>query len=95
MDFSKALEQVKQGAHIARSGWNCKGMYVTYQKGYPDGIPINANTAQATGIEQGTVVKFSPYLMMKTAAVEPTFVPWLASQSDILSDDWEVIRPAP
>lgn len=92
MNFSNALEHVKQGAHIARAGWNGKGMYVTYQKGYPDGIPINANTAQATGIEQGTVVKFSPYLMMKTAADEPTFVPWLASQTDILADDWEVIR---
>ncbi len=87
-DFSAALVMVKQGLKIQRQGWNGKGMYLVYQKGYPDGIPINKNTSEATGIAEGTVCKFSPYLMMKTADAEPTFVPWLASQTDILADDW-------
>jgi len=64
-------------------------MYVVYQKAYPDGIPINENTSNATGIDRGTVCRFLPYIMMKTAAVLPTFVPWLASQTDLLSLDWE------
>ena len=89
MNFSEALKAVKNGAHIARSGWN--GKYVTYQKAYPDGIAINKNTAEATGIAEGTVVKFLPYLMMKTADPEVTFVPWLASQTDILAEDWEEV----
>jgi hypothetical protein len=88
MDFSEALSTVKAGKKITRAGWNGPGQYVVYQKGYPDGIAINANTAEATGIEQGTVCVFLPYLMMRT--VDGSFVPWLASQTDLLADDWGV-----
>ena len=87
MTFGEALVAVKSGAcRIARAGWNGKGMWLAYQKAYPDGIPINANTAQATGISEGTVCRFLPYLMMRTA--DGAFVPWLASQTDVLADDW-------
>lgn len=86
MDFSDALRRCKTGDKIARTGWNATGMFVVHQAGYPDGIAINANTAQATGIPEGTVCKFQPYLMFKTA--QDSFVPWLASQSDLLADDW-------
>lgn len=88
MNFGQALEALKAGKKVTRSGWNGKGMWITYQKAYPDGIAINANTAEATGIPQGTVCKFLPYLMMKT--VDNAFVPWLASQTDILAEDWSV-----
>jgi Protein of unknown function (DUF2829) len=81
-NFGDALEACKAGSKISRSGWNGKNMYVVYQPGYPDGIGINANTAQ------GTVMKFRPYLMMYTA--QGDFVPWVASQTDLLADDWTV-----
>lgn len=87
--FGNALTWAKNGQKIFRLGWNGKGMFVVYQKGYPDGVPINKNTAEATGIPEGTVTKFRPYLMMKTA--DDSFVPWLASQSDILAEDWQVV----
>lgn len=88
--FEWALTQLRNGQKVGRTGWNGKDMYITFQKGYPEGIPINANTAEATGIDQGTVCRFSPYIMMKTADVEmPTFVPWVPSQSDILGLDWD------
>jgi hypothetical protein len=90
VDFSEALAACKAGSKIARAGWNGSSMYVVYQKGYPDGIPINMNTAIATGIPIGTVCKFLPYLMMFTATRE--FVPWLASQTDILSEDWSIVH---
>jgi Protein of unknown function (DUF2829) len=85
-DFGAALVALKRGAKMARSGWNGKGMWLVYQKAYPQGIPINKNTAEATGIPEGTVCKFLPYLMLKTATGE--FVPWLASQTDVLAEDW-------
>lgn len=87
-DIGVAVRLAKMGVRVTRTGWNGKGMYIAYQKGYPDGIPINKNTADATGIQEGVVCNFLPYLMMKTADVETTFVPWLASQTDILADDW-------
>lgn len=88
-DFGWAIRALKIGKRVSRSGWNGKGMWLCYQKAYPDGIPINGNTAAATGIEQGTVCKFLPYLMMKTATGE--FVPWLASQTDVLAEDWSEV----
>ncbi|WP_141575896.1 DUF2829 domain-containing protein [Actinomadura sp. WMMA1423] len=86
MDFGQALERLRAGERLTREGWNGKGMFIVLQAGYPHGIPINANTAQATGIKQGTVCRFRPYLMMRT--VDADFVPWVASQTDILATDW-------
>lgn len=69
-----------------RAGWNGAGMYVIFQAGYPDGIPINKNTAEATGLPEGTVCKFGPYMMLRAA--DGTFVPWVPSQTDQLATDW-------
>lgn len=90
MFFESALPLLRLGFRLQREGWNGKGMFIVLQKGYPDGIPINANTAAATGLPEGTVCRFLPYLMMKTA--DGAFVPWLASQADILADDWHEVQ---
>lgn len=89
MDFGDALAACKAGSKITRLGWNGPGQFVVHQKGYPDGIAINANTAEATGIAQGTICQFAPYLMMRNA--QGVFVPWLASQGDLLAEDWSAI----
>lgn len=89
MKIGEALLAAQDGARIARSGWNGNGMFVVYQKGYPDGIAINANTAEATGIEEGTVCRFLPYLMLRT--VDGAFVPWTVSQTDALAEDWVTV----
>lgn len=90
MSFGHAIEAAKQGLKITRSGWNGKGMFVVYQKGYPDGIPCNKQTAEAYGIAEGSLVKVRPYLQMYCA--DGALQMWLASQSDILADDWKVFR---
>lgn len=92
MNFGQALERLETGNKMARAGWNGKGMYIVLQEGYPKGIPINANTARATEIPEGTVMKFRPYIMMYTA--DGDFVPWVASQTDLLSDDWQWVSIA-
>jgi hypothetical protein len=88
-DFGWAIEQLRNGVRVARQGWNGRNMWVVYQKGYPDGIAINKNTADATGIAEGTVCRFRPYLMFKT--VDDEFVPWVASQTDLLASDWVAV----
>ena len=64
-------------------------MYAVYQPGYPDGVPINKNTSNATGIPEGTICIFRPYFMLK--CVDDTFVPWTPSVSDILAQDWFIV----
>ena len=87
-NFSYALALLKEGKKVCRTGWNGRGMWITHQKAYPDGISINKNTAEATGLPEGSLQSFLPYIMMRTAGGQ--FVPWLASQTDLLSDDWQV-----
>ena len=77
---------MRAGLKATRTGWNAPGQYVVYQPGYPDGIGINANTAAATGLPQGTLCRFRPYLMLHTA--QDDFVPWAPSVSDVLAADW-------
>ena len=89
MNFGLAIEAAKMGHKITRRGWNGKGMWVVYRTGYPEGIPCNKNTAEAVGIPEGTLFKVRPYLQMK--CVDDSFQMWLASQSDILADDWEIV----
>lgn len=86
MDFGKALHAAKAGHKILRRGWNGTDMCIVYQKGYPNGIPINKNTAEATGLPEGTECQFLPYLMLKTKGNQ--FVPWAPNMIDILADDW-------
>lgn len=91
MDFGDALAVLRHGDRVARSGWDGEGMFITHQLGYPDGVAINTNTARAIGAPVGTVCRFKPYLMMRTADGE--FVPWVASQTDLLAEDWFIIDP--
>jgi hypothetical protein len=91
MDFGMVLSAVKQGARISRKNWNAEGMFVVYQKGYPEGIAINKNTAEATGLPEGTVCVFRPYLMLRT--VNEEFVPWVPTVSDVLAEDWFIDIP--
>lgn len=89
-NFGEAIKYLKRGFKVARQGWNGKNMSVAYQKGYPDGIPCNKNTAEAWGMKEGELFKCRPYLQMRCA--DGTFQMWLASQSDILADDWYIVE---
>lgn len=93
LTFSEALEAVKDGELIAREGWNGKGMAVAYQQGYPIGIPCNQNTAETWKIQPGTVFKCRPYLQMRCA--DGTYQMWVASQTDLLADDWYLVETRP
>ncbi len=87
-DFGEALEHLRAGTKVARKGWNGKNMWLAYQPGYPKGVLANKNSQKAYGVEEGTIIKVLPYIAMKTVSDE--FVPWLASQTDILAEDWVI-----
>lgn len=87
MNFGEALERLKAGEKVCRAGWNGKGMWLCYMP------PV----VIAEGIVNGRTKKFVPtgdlnvggYIVMWTA--QGVWQPgWLASQADMLSEDWEV-----
>ena len=86
MDFGKALEAIKDGKKVQRSGWNGKGMFLFLVPG----STFKVNRPPLLGIyPEGTEVDYHAHIDMKTA--QGYVVPWLASQSDLLSDDWELV----
>lgn len=83
MDFGDAIRALKSGAKVAREGWNGKGMFL-YHVGAGN-YPAKAEVAKKEWGEDA-LVPYQPYLAMKT--VQGTVVPWLASQTDMLAEDW-------
>ena len=91
--FGTAVEALKQGARVAREGWNGKGMWLTMV--YPDdGANVPPRPAYAvyavTGIADDATNGCLPWIGMKTA--DNKFVPWLASQTDVLAEDWQIVE---
>lgn len=82
MTFGLALEALKLGKKVCRSGWNGKGMFLMYVPSEKYGIIEKIGL----GIDKGNLL---PWIGMKTA--DDKFVPWLASQTDMLSEDWIVL----
>lgn len=78
MNFEEALEALKTGKRVCRSGWNGKGMWLKLQT--PD-----ANSKMTL-----------PYIYIEYPVGHPAYpngsrVPWLPSQTDLLSKDWEYV----
>lgn len=81
MDFGQALTELKNGNRVKRKGWNGDGIFLALQ--VPD---KNSKMTQ-------------PYIYIDTLGLKTNNpnapkgrVPWLASQTDMLAEDWEVIN---
>lgn len=86
MDFSDALRLVKAGSKVARAGWNGKNMFVFLVSG----SNFTVNRPPLLGIyPEGTPISYRPHIDMRTADGE--IVPWVASQSDLIAEDWELV----
>lgn len=91
--FGQAVELLKEGNRVSRSGWNGKGMFLLLIKGETVTEKINdcygdpnRYDVGANGYEKGESIPVLDAIYMKTA--DKKLVPWLASQTDILSEDW-------
>jgi len=90
LTFGDAIHALKSGLRVTRSGWNGKGMWLSLTKGQmvPAGNFWSQHNADFAR-ENGGQAEVQPYITMKTA--QGKIVPWLASQSDMLDNDWMVI----
>ena len=88
LTFGEAIEALKAGHKIARTGWNGKGMFLYYvgPGRYPPSTPPGTEIAAE---HLDFRVPYRSYIAMFTVARD--VVPWVASQSDILEEDWVIV----
>lgn len=87
MTFGEAIEALKAGQRVMRAGWNGKGMFLFLVPG----SRFKVNRAPLLGIYPAdTEVQYHAHIDMKTA--QGYVVPWLASQADMLDEDWVVVE---
>ena len=80
LTFGLAVDALKKGLKVARAGWNGKGMWLTLVT--PGHYDVGVKTVNGSAL--------LPWIGMKTA--DDKFVPWPASQTDVLAEDWCVVE---
>jgi hypothetical protein len=85
-DIGFAVSAMRNGARVARAGWNGKGMfaYLVPAASYP----VQTGAAKAF-FGEGSVVPYREYMALKT--VDGDVAVWVPSVSDILATDWFVL----
>lgn len=85
MSFSSALNALKNRQRVARAGWNGKGMWLVLVSDGYELFHVDNSRADAL-LNPGGGTRLLPFIGMYTA--DNCFVPWLASQTDLLAEDW-------
>lgn len=89
MDFSNALKYIKEGKKVQRLGWNGKGMFLFLVPG----STFQVNRPPLQGIyPEGTTIDYHAHIDIKT--VDGTIMPWVASHSDLMAEDWAIVEDA-
>jgi hypothetical protein len=86
MNFSEALILIKDNRRVARQGWNGKEMFLFLVRG--SSFAVNREPLQSL-LGEGIVVNYHSHMDMRTA--NGTIVPWTASQTDLLAEDWYAV----
>lgn len=91
MDFGMAIIALKRGEAVARTGWNGRGMFLVLQEGSTvEGKSMRNAPAKNYFGEHPVMIR--PHIDMVDA--QGCYVPgWLASQTDMLAEDWEIVKP--
>ena len=92
LSFSMALICLKAGKRVARKGWNGKGMWLALSPGNPhlEAEKFWSGPNRDYALSVGGSAEVLPCITMKTADGS-ILMGWLASQTDMLADDWEIV----
>ena len=97
LSFGHAIEAMKDGKKVGRAGWNGKGMFIVLMSALylppfnTQGTDRKVNDRTAKWIGEDKPLDSQPYFSMFTALGQ--WQPgWLASQADMLANDWQVLE---
>ena len=91
MNFGQALEAMKEGKRVSRQGWNGKGMFIFITPGSI--VPYSKckeETQKAFIDHPHSTITIGAHIDMK-ASDGSLVCGWLASQTDMLAEDWEIV----
>lgn len=89
-DFSTALNYAKEGYLFYRDAWGSdNNVFVVMQKGYPNGISCNLQTALTWNLEEGELFRVEPYLQIQKNG---THYMWTPSTEDLFANDYTIIK---
>lgn len=97
MDFGDAIKAIRNGQRVCRSGWNGKGMWIAMTAASV--IPATQARSVATiaiaaerapYLDQAGDISIGAHIDMR-AADGTLVIGWLASQTDLLADDWQIL----
>ena len=87
VDFGLALAHLRTGKKVSRKGWNGKKMFIFLV----DGSTFNVNRAPLNKFyPEGKQINYRSHIDMRT--IDDEIVPWVASQTDLLAYDWQVVE---
>lgn len=84
MNFGKAIEALREGKKVARDGWNGKNQYIE--------LATNISYVNANGTVvncEHDAIGNKAIAFVGTSGVQ---MGWLASQADMLADDWHIVE---
>ena len=84
MDFGKAIKLLKEGKRVQRQGWNGKGQYIEIATN----ISYKNTNAEVINAEHEAIGN-KAIAFVGTSGVQ---LGWLASQADMLAEDWKVVE---
>ena len=84
MDFGKAIQLLKEGKRLQRNGWNGKGQYVELATN----ISYKNSNDEIINVEHDNIGN-KAIAFVGTSGVQ---LGWLASQADMLAEDWKIVE---
>ena len=95
MNFGEAIAALKAGKRVTRNGWNGKGMFLLMAGGYKvhkdalrEGSPITKEFLESRGLDEMEILPHIDMWTVNASGRQAYLAGWLASQTDMLSDDW-------
>ncbi len=91
MNYGEALELMKSGKRVARTGWNGKDMFIAIQEeSIISAAQARGGVAKFLANDGVESIKILSHIDMK-ATDGSIVVGWLASQTDMLAGDWQEV----
>lgn len=83
MDFGDAIKALKEGKRVARKGWNSKGQHVE--------LATSISYRDANGVYHNINHEDIGNKALAFVGTSGRQMGWLASQADMLAEDWEIV----